>query len=68
MNATQNHSENPVTVADPADRVRRKQGEVLASIRKTGKDGRRLFARLPDDALTREAWDLGEAWRRSEEP
>ena len=51
-----------------AARVRRKQAAVQDLIRKTGKDGSRVFGRLPDDEMTREAWALGEAWRQSEAP
>jgi hypothetical protein len=50
------------------DRVRRKQAAVQELIRKTGKDGGAVFGRLPDDEMTREAWALGEAWRKSEAP
>ncbi len=49
-------------------RVARKQAAVRELIHKNGRDGRSVFGRLPDDDLTREAWALGEAWRKSEAP
>ncbi len=56
------------TTADDAARARRKQAAVRELIRTTGKNGSRAFGRLPDDAMTREAWALAEAWRKSEAP
>jgi hypothetical protein len=55
-------------VEDAAARVRRKQDAVRDLMRKTGKDGSRVFGRLPNDEMTREAWALGEAWRKSDAP
>jgi hypothetical protein len=57
-----------LTVEDAAARVRRKQDAVRDLMRKTGKDGSRVFGRLPNDEMTREAWALGEAWRKSDAP
>ncbi|WP_294229288.1 hypothetical protein [Prosthecobacter sp.] len=57
-----------LVVEDDAARARRKQAAVRELIRKSGKDGSRVFGRLPDDEMTREAWALGEAWRKSEAP
>ena len=57
-----------LTVEDAAARVRRKQDAVRDLMRKTGKDGSRVFGRLPNDEMTREAWALGDAWRKSEAP
>ena len=57
-----------LSTEDAAARVHRKQAAVQELIRKTGKDGSRVFGRLPDDEMTREAWALGEAWRKSEAP
>jgi hypothetical protein len=56
------------TAENDAARAQRKQAAVREMIRMTGKDGSRVFARLPDDEMTREAWALGEAWRKSEAP
>ncbi len=56
------------TTEDAATRARRKQAAVRELIRTTGKDGRRVFGRLPNDEMTREVWALGEAWRKSEAP
>ncbi len=56
------------TMEDDAARARRKQAAVRELIRKTGRDGRQVFGRLPNDEMTREAWALGEAWRKSEAP
>ena len=57
-----------LVVEDDAARARRKQAAVRELIRKSGKDGSRVLGRLPDDEMTREAWALGEAWRKSEAP
>jgi|GEM_PF-2713086 len=57
----------PLTESD-AERAARKQAAVRERIRGSGRDSVHVFARLPDVALTREAWALGEAWRQSDEP
>ncbi|MCA1962497.1 MAG: hypothetical protein LDL31_00970 [Prosthecobacter sp.] len=49
-----------------AERAARKQAAVRELIRRTGKNAARVHARLPEDDLAREAWRLGESWRRSE--
>ncbi|HRH98694.1 MAG TPA: hypothetical protein PLB55_22310 [Prosthecobacter sp.] len=56
------------TLESAAERARRKQAAARELIRKSGRDGSGVFGRLPDDKMTREAWALGEAWRKSEAP
>ena len=46
-------------------RARRKQAAVLEQIRKTGKNGRNL-PMMEDTQMAREAWALGEAWRKAQ--
>ena len=47
-------------------RARRKQAAVLELIRKTGKDGRSTPGMMKDTPMAREAWTLGEAWRKAQ--
>ena len=68
MKAHDIESPMPLALEGAGERALRKQAEVRSQIRKSGRDSSHVFARLPDDELTREAWALGEAWRKSEEP
>jgi hypothetical protein len=54
------------TADDDAARARRKQAAVHALIRKTGRDGRNALGLIRDSPLAREAFDLGEEYRRSQ--
>jgi hypothetical protein len=47
-------------------RARRKRAAVLELIRKTGKNGKNFRPTMEDNAIAREAWELGEAWRKAQ--
>lgn len=47
-------------------RARRKKAAVIELIRKTGRTGRQAFGTMQDTPDAREAWALGEAWRKAQ--
>lgn len=47
-------------------RARRKQAAVRELIRKTGKDGRNALGMIEDTPVAREAFALGDAYRRAQ--
>ncbi|MFN0078796.1 MAG: hypothetical protein ACKVY0_20230 [Prosthecobacter sp.] len=47
-------------------RARRKKAAVIDLIRKTGRNGRQAFGTMQDTPDAREAWALGEAWRKAQ--
>jgi hypothetical protein len=49
-----------------AGRARRKRAAVLELIRNTGRNGRNARGMIEDTPLAREAFALGEAYRRSQ--
>ena len=65
MNTRLMTAEESTLEADLA-RARRKQTEVLEMIRLTGKDGRHSLGMIEDTAIAREAFALGEVYRRSQ--
>lgn len=48
------------------ERARRKQAEVLKLIRKSGRDGRQSLGAIRDTELARDAFALGEAYRKAQ--
>ncbi|MBE2282325.1 MAG: hypothetical protein IAE77_02550 [Prosthecobacter sp.] len=64
MQATESIPEVPVD--EDLARARRKQAAVIALIRKTGRNGRQTFGTMQDTPEAREAWALGEAWRKAQ--
>jgi hypothetical protein len=60
---------NPLSQEDEnLARARRKQAAALEYIRLTGKDGKRSAGMIQDTELAREAFALGEAYRRAQAP
>jgi hypothetical protein len=47
-------------------RARRKQAAVLELMRKTGKNGRNIRPMMEDNQMARDAWALGESWRKAQ--
>lgn len=47
-------------------RARRKKAAVLEVIRKAGKNGFNSLGMMQDTPDAREAWALGEAWRKAQ--
>ncbi len=47
-------------------RARRKKAAVIELIRKTGRNGRQALGTMQDTPDAREAWALGEAWRKAQ--
>jgi hypothetical protein len=65
MKTTNASAKSRKAAADLA-RARRKQAAVLESMRKTGRTGRSALGMIEDTPLAREAWALGEAYRRAQ--
>lgn len=65
MQATDSSPEAPAADEDLA-RARRKKAAVLESIRKTGRNGLQAAGLMEDTPAAREAWALGEAWRKAQ--
>jgi len=58
--------ESTSEVDEDLARARRKQAAVLEQIRKTGKSGHNIRSAMEDSPIAREAWALGEAWRKAQ--
>ena len=65
MQATESYPGAPA-VDENLARARRKQAAVLELIRKTGRNGLNAAGMIKDTPLAREAFALGEAYRRSQ--
>jgi hypothetical protein len=65
MQAIESSPEPPCVDEDLA-RARRKKAAVLEVIRKAGKNGLNSLGMMQDTPDAREAWALGEAWRKAQ--
>jgi len=65
MQTTESSTETPAVDEDLA-RARRKKAAVLELIRKTGRNGLQAACLMEDTPAAREAWALGEAWRKAQ--
>jgi hypothetical protein len=65
MQATDSSTAAPAVDEDLA-RARRKKAAVLELIRKTGQNGLQAASLMDDTPEAREAWSLGEAWRKAQ--
>lgn len=65
MQTTESSTEEPV-VDENLARARRKKAAVLELIRKTGRTGLNAAGMMEDTPAAREAWALGEAWRKAQ--
>jgi hypothetical protein len=59
-------TESTSRVDEDLARARRKQAAALEYIRKTGKDGKHSAGMIQDTELAREAFALGETYRRDQ--
>jgi hypothetical protein len=58
--------ESPSNADEDLARARRKQAAVIEYMRKTGKNGKHSAGMIQDTELAREAFALGEAYRRAQ--